>query len=228
MKLQFTLVSQTGSSDLELEINRLVVAGWAGRDRAAIDHHIEELAAIGVPRPSAVPLFYRVSESLALQGQSIQVVGAETSGEVEALVVSTGDGMYVSVASDHTDRKLETTGVALSKQICPKPVASVAWPYSEVADHWDSLVIRSYILENGREVLYQEGPLSSLRAPQDLIGGFTEGEQSLPVGTAMICGTVGAIGGIRPTSKFVFELHDPVLDRSIRHGYTIDVLPEIA
>ena len=29
----------------------LVIAGWAGRDEKAIHHHIEELAAIGVPPP---------------------------------------------------------------------------------------------------------------------------------------------------------------------------------
>jgi hypothetical protein len=31
----------------------LIVAGWAGRDHAAIEHHIEELAALGISRPSA-------------------------------------------------------------------------------------------------------------------------------------------------------------------------------
>lgn len=43
---------------------RLVVAGWTGRDRAAIEHHIDELARLGVPRPSTVPLYYRLAHSL--------------------------------------------------------------------------------------------------------------------------------------------------------------------
>ena len=34
----------------------LIVAGWTGRDEASLRHHIEELAAIGVPRPSSVPV----------------------------------------------------------------------------------------------------------------------------------------------------------------------------
>ncbi|MDS7594183.1 DUF2848 domain-containing protein [Agrobacterium tumefaciens] len=227
MKLHFTIETASSQSELDIEIDQLVVAGWAGRDRAAIDHHIEELAAIGVPRPSTVPLFYRVSENSAVQTDSIQSVGTESSGEVETFIFRSGNDLYVSLASDHTDRKLESYSVALSKQICPKPIASIAWPFAEVADHWDQLIIRSWIDENDAQTLYQEGPLSSLRTPQDLIVGLTGGESTLPEKTGMICGTVGAIGGIRPSARFTMELFDPVLNRSIHHGYMIETLPEV-
>lgn len=227
MKLHFTLETSSSRSDLAIEIEQLVVAGWAGRDRAAIDHHIEELAAIGVPRPSTVPLFYRVSDNSAVQADVIQSVGTESSGEVETFIFRSGEELYVSLASDHTDRKLEAHSVALSKQICAKPIATTAWPFVEVADHWDQLIIRSWIEENGSETLYQEGPLSSLRTPLDLIAGFTGGETALPEKTGMICGTVGAIGGIRPSGRFTMELFDPVLNRSIRHSYSIETLPEV-
>ena len=227
MKLHFTIETASSRTELDVEIDQLVVAGWAGRDRAAIDHHIEELAAIGVPRPSAVPLYYRVSDNTAVQADVIQSVGTESSGEVETFIFRSGETLYVSLASDHTDRKLESHSVALSKQICAKPIASTAWPFAEVTDHWDQLIIRSWIEENGVETLYQEGPLSSLRTPQDLILGLTGGESSLPEKTGMICGTVGAIGGIRPSGRFTMELSDPVLNRSIRHSYTIETLPEV-
>lgn len=227
MKLHFTIETTSSRNDLDIEIDQLVVAGWAGRDRAAIDHHIEELAAIGVPRPSTVPLYYRVSENSAVQTDAIQSVGTESSGEVETFIFRSGSDLYVSIASDHTDRKLEAHSVALSKQICPKPIASTAWPFAEVADHWDQLIIRSWIDENDGQTLYQEGPLSSLRTPQDLILGLTGGAQQLPEKTGMICGTVGAIGGIRPSSRFTMELFDPILNRSIRHRYTIETLPEV-
>ena len=228
MKLHFHIESTETEADIEVAIDNLVVAGWAGRDHAAIEHHIEELAALGVPRPSAVPLFYRVSESLALQADNIQVVGTETSGEVETFVFSHEGRMYVSLASDHTDRKLEATGVALSKQICAKPIATTAWPFDEVVEHWDSLVVRSYIVEGGEKVLYQEGALSALRRPEELIAGYTGGETALPARTGMICGTVGAIGGIRPSNSFTLELFDPILNRSISHTYGIEALPEVA
>jgi hypothetical protein len=228
MKLHFNVETLTSPMALDVTIDTLVVAGWAGRDHAAIEHHIEELAAIGVPRPSAVPLYYRVANSLAIQDGDIQVVGDETSGEVETFVFTAGDEMYVSIASDHTDRKLETTGVALSKQICAKPIASTAWRFADVADHWDQMIIRSYIEEDGQSVLYQEGALSALRPPQELIEGFTGGASTLPAGTGMICGTVGAIGGIRPSRHFRLELHDPILGRSLHHSYAINPLPEVA
>ena len=62
MKLLFDLIStRTATQSVAVDINQCIVAGWAGRDLAAIEHHIEELAALGVPRPSAVPLYYRIA-----------------------------------------------------------------------------------------------------------------------------------------------------------------------
>ncbi|MHA7120412.1 DUF2848 domain-containing protein [Achromobacter xylosoxidans] len=213
---------------VEVDFNTLIVAGWAGRDMAAIEHHIEELAAIGVPRPTSVPLYYRIADNQLTQAEQVQAVGADSSGEVETFVFAAGGEMYVSIASDHTDRKLETVSVAMSKQVCVKPVATTAWRLADVADYWDELVIRSYIVENGAEVLYQEGPLSSLRTPQDLIAGYTGGAATLPEGAGMTCGTVGAIGGIRPSAGFAMELFDPRRQRSLRHRYHVDILPVVA
>lgn len=225
MKLSFKV--ETGGRPLSVDIDTFIVAGWAGRDIAAIEHHIEELAAVGVPRPSAVPLYYRVAENQLSQASRIQVVGPDSSGEVETLVFMAEGEMYIGLTSDHTDRKLETQSVALAKQLCAKPVGTSVWRFADVADHWDELVIRSFIQENGREVLYQEGALSALRLPSELIAGYSAGS-ALPPGTAMSCGTVGAIGGIRPSLSFSMELFDPRSKRSLRHHYTIDVLPEIA
>lgn len=226
MKLEFTLETAQGTQTLKAELGQLVVAGWAGRDRDAIEHHIEELAAIGVPRPSAVPLYYRVAANQITQDEVVQVVGDHSSGEVEAFVFAVDGVLYLSIASDHTDRKLEAYSVALSKQVCVKPVARTAWPLADVADHWDALQVRSRIVENGAEVAYQEGSLASLRTATDLIAGYSGA--TLPDGSGMTCGTVAVIGGIRPATVFEMELYDPVRQRSIRHRYTLDVLPEVA
>ncbi len=228
MKAVFQIDAGASSRTVEVDIRNLVVAGWAGRDRAAIEHHIEELAAIGVPRPSSVPLYYRISDNQLTQAAQVQAVGPESSGEVETFVFPFEGELYVSIASDHTDRKLEAHSVALSKQVCVKPVASVAWRLADVAEYWDELVIRSTIVENGAEILYQEGTLASLRTPQDLIAGYTQGASTLPAGTGMTCGTVGAIGGIRPATSFTMELVDLRRNRSLRHSYHVEVLPEVA
>ena len=228
MQLSFQLDAGNASRTLSTDVHTFIVAGWAGRDRDAIEHHIEELALIGVPRPSAVPLYYRVADNQLSQAPRIQAVGPHSSGEVETLVFTVDGEMYVSLTSDHTDRKLEAHSVALSKQLCVKPVGTAAWRFADVAGHWDELVIRSYIEENGAEVLYQEGALSALRTPTDLIEGYLGGASVLPEGVAMSCGTVGAIGGIRPSTAFTMELFDPRSGRSLKHRYAIEVLPEVA
>ena len=50
-----------GGDRIAVEPTGLIMAGWTGRDRAAVDHHIAELAALGVAGPSCVPTFYRLS-----------------------------------------------------------------------------------------------------------------------------------------------------------------------
>jgi len=69
--------------------------------------------------------------------------------------------------------------------------------------------------------------VASLRTPRDLIRKPT-GTDTLPPGTAMYCGTPGAIGGIRPGTRFEMELEDPVLGRTLRHAYDIKVLPVVS
>jgi hypothetical protein len=108
--------------------------------------------------------------------------------------------------------------------MCDKPCAPVLWPMAEVEDHWDELVLRAFIEENGKRVLYQEGSVSGMLRPADLIECYRR-EGRFEPGTAMLCGTHAAIGGVRPSRSFEMELEDPVLGRRIRHGYEIEVLP---
>ncbi len=73
MRLTFTLPESSGAGALDVEIDHLVIAGWTGRDREAILHHIRELAELGVPQPSAIPLFYRVAVNQLSQNDCIEV-----------------------------------------------------------------------------------------------------------------------------------------------------------
>src|SRR5260221_13527255 len=100
-------------------IDNLIIAGWTGRDRAEAEHHIAELAAIGVHPPATVPCFYRVGANLLTSAASIDVAGSHSSGEVEFVLVSLAGRLYVGVGSDHTDRKVESYGITVSKQMCP-------------------------------------------------------------------------------------------------------------
>ena len=122
--LTFDRLAGVREDTISTTIETLVIAGWAGRDEAAIKHHIEELAAVGVPPPSSVPVFYRVSAANLTQSSRLVVLGPDSSGEVEPVLVALADGLWVGVGSDHTDRKAETIGIALSKQLCGKPVGT--------------------------------------------------------------------------------------------------------
>ena len=223
--LNFDLHAGQGIQPVSLQPSALVVAGWTGRDEAALRHHIEELAAIGVPRPSSVPVFYRNSLLNLTQAPVVEVLGPDTSGEVEPVIVALGDRLCLAVGSDHTDRKAETQGIALSKQLCAKPIGRDLWALEDIADHWDRLQLRSFATIDGQRVTYQDGTLSGMRPPADLIGRY--GSRLKP-DSVMYCGTLAAIGGIRPATRFELELEDPVLGRTLRHAYDISVLPVVS
>lgn len=225
--LVFKRVAGDRADEISVRIDDLIIAGWAGRDQAAIEHHIEELAAIGVPRPSSVPVYYRVAAANLTQAKRLTVLGPHSSGEVEPVILSLTDGLWIGIGSDHTDRKAETVGIALSKQLCGKPIGQELWRYEEVERHWDDITIRAWATIDGKRVLYQESLLSVLRTPRDLMER-RPGGPNLASGCAMYCGTPGAVGGIRPASRFEMELADPVLKRTLSHAYDIEVLPVVS
>src|SRR3954463_15585655 len=97
--LSFTRHANGKTDQVSVEPDALIVAGWTGRDEAALRHHIEELAAIGVPRPSSVPVFYRNAVSNIVQAERLEVLGPDTSGEVEPVVVLLDDGMWIGLGS---------------------------------------------------------------------------------------------------------------------------------
>jgi hypothetical protein len=213
----------TDHGPLEAEITAFVIAGWTARDADAVRHHIEELAAIGVPGPSTTPLFYRAGAALLTQSARIEVLGPDSSGEAEPVIIRAGGRLWLGLGSDHTDRKLEAVGVAISKQACPKPVGRALWALDAVADRLDSLALTSEIYENGGWVLYQTGVLAAIRPLAELLAGA-----DLPENGAMMCGTLGAIGGVRPAARFRATLSDPETGRALTLAYTAEALPVVA
>jgi hypothetical protein len=222
--LAFTIDAQGMTTPLTLPIDQAVIAGWTGRDPVARDKHIAELEAIGIARPATTPIYYRVSARRLTTADSIEVSGSDSSGEVEFVLIGWQGRIFVGLGSDHTDRKVETYSVTVSKQMCDKVMASVLWELEEVADHWDRMILRAYAWIGGERVLYQEGTLDGMLPVAELIRGLF-GSAGLPDGCAMFGGTFAAKGGIRPASRFEYELEDPVLKRSIRHAYDVIELP---
>ena len=205
-------------------VNHLAIAGWTGRDRTAVEQHIRELEALGVRRPKTVPVFYRVASSSLTTAPAIEVMGDASSGEVEFVLFALDGGLRVGVGSDHTDRKAETIGVTLSKQMCSKSVGSRICRYDDVSRHWDRLMLRSFARNGNRRRLYQEGPVAAMRPPEELIRRYCS-RRTLAPRPAMFCGTLAVPGGLSAADVFEMELEDPVLGRTLKHCYRIVSLP---
>lgn len=180
---RLTLTVVDGSEVLTFTPQRLVVAGYTARDEAAARAHIAELAEIGVPPPATVPAFYHLDPDLLTTSGTVEVGNANTSGEVEPVLVHHDGRWFIGVGSDHTDRDLERQDVGDSKAACPKPLGKLvaALPESTVAGAfdaaWDRTAARSTV--DGRR--YQDGSLAALRMPSDLLGRLAK---ELDVGAA--------------------------------------------
>ena len=225
INLKFNIAPENETT--EIRIDNLVIAGWTGRDVVALESHIAELQEVGVPRPSSIPCFYRVAAENLTHNEQLQFLGNTSSGEVEFILIGTDDGMLIGVGSDHTDREVEKFSVPVSKQMCLKPISKTVWQYKNVDDHFDDLLLRAWTTENGEKKLYQEGNVTAMRPPAELIELYLPGKTILPSRTAMYCGTLAAIGGIRSGERFDLELEDPVLGQKINHGYEVITLPVI-
>lgn len=223
--LELRLVTRAGETTRSFALERAVIAGWTSRNVEAMEKHIRELEEIGVPRPASTPIYYRVGASRITTADAIEAAGGDSSGEVEFVMFNIDGKLWIGAGSDHTDRKVETYNITVSKQMCDKPVAGTVWPWEEVADHWDSLTLRSHIMVDGKRALYQEGSVAAMRMPLELIERYQASGGTWAPGTVMYGGTLAAHGGIRPADRFEFELVDPRLNRRIGHGYEVHTLP---
>ena len=167
---ELELTEQGTGRRIQLGVERVFNGGYAGRDQADVWKHVEELAVIGVPAPTNIPTLYDLSNYLVSTADRLQVQHGKTSGEVEyALLIGKGE-IFVTVGSDHTDRDLESRSVQWSKQMYPNIIAPEVWRYEDVKDHWDQLVLRCWVTENGERRLYQESNLSILLPPDNWFG----------------------------------------------------------
>lgn len=219
-----------GRGRLDVQVRYVLNAGYAGRDTAQVQAHVDELAELGVPAPDVIPTLYPLSAMLAQQASRIQVAHARTSGEAEwALIVPDGvedaDDYLVTVASDHTDRALEVHGVAWSKQSAPDLLGDVAWRWGDVRDTFDAFRLVATVTHDGRDQVIQDGSPADLLDVAYWLGRLGEAGLLKP-GTVVLSGTIAMAHGVdqfAPTWQV--ELVDP--DGNIsRVSYDVEVLPE--
>ncbi len=209
-----------------IDVSWVFNAGYAGRDSAQVKHHVDELAALGVPAPDNVPSLYPLSNLLARQDRLVQVPHGRTSGEAEwALIVGeTPDDLLVTAACDHTDRALEVHGVAWSKQSAPDLIGDLAWRWSEVADDFDSFTLRAWVTHQGSQELISEGSPAELLSPSYWIDRLDDAGLLRP-GTLLLSGTIPMIEGVDQFAEgWRVELTDPSGHVS-RVAYRVEQLP---
>ncbi|MEO1019412.1 MAG: DUF2848 domain-containing protein [Pseudomonadota bacterium] len=222
--LEFQVSRASVRRQISTTARKLVIAGWTGRDSKARDQHIKELERIGVPQPRTTPVFYSLATNLLSQGDVIEVVGQASSGEAEAVVFSYDGALWVTVGSDHTDRRLEAVSISASKQLCAKPIGREVWPLNEVVGHWDELILSSYVWAGRSRERYQRGVLGENLSAIELIDLYNS-EVAFEDGSMMFCGTFPIIGNIRGGTRFDIEMEDPVTHQFLRHSYYIRELP---
>ncbi len=226
MEIDLVLESKQGQQPLAFNYNRMINAGYVGKNQEEVRRHIEELAAKGIPGPKSIPVLFPVVCHALTTDSVIEVYGNETSGEVEyVLCVVREDEVYVGLGSDHTDRNLEETDIPRAKQICPNLMSRTVWPLAEVAELWDDLLMSATAVRNAEAILYQEGRLGLLLNPAELMD-FVRSKIGGPLENLIIfSGTMGML-----TGEFVFgesfaaKLIDEKNNRRLEISYDVKPL----
>ncbi len=215
-----------GSQDLVFTADHLVCSGWVGRDPKALQAHIEELASLGTPGPERIPIYMNFSTYLLTTDDEISVVSSQSSGEVEYVLLGKGEQIWVTVGSDHTDRDVETKSIPGSKQMYAKWLAPECWPYPDIKDHWDKLILRCWVHKDGQRSLYQEASLASILGPEELLEKMPNIGEIRGKGFVLFSGTIATTSGLVYGDSYEIEMEDPFLKRMIKSQYKVKVLPQ--
>lgn len=222
--LELTTVDGT---PVPLRPDRVVVAGYTGRDEASVRAHIDELAAIGIPPPPTVPMFYEMPPDLVTTAGVVDVAGEMTSGEVEPVLVRTDGRWYLGVGSDHTDRDLEREDIATAKACCPKPLGTSVLPLpgdpatGAFDARWDAASARA----EADGVAYQDGGVAGLRTPGDLLPRlFAELDGAVAGDLVVFTGTLPLLGGkFRAAASWRLALTVPTDGVAVTLTHSYDV-----
>lgn len=223
--LQFTHTENSSSRIIDFPVRELVLFGYSGRDQEDVQEHMKELEELGLTPPDETPILFRVSPYLATTGDHLSVQDSKTCGEVEFVLLLDGNKTYVTCGSDHTSRSFEQYSIPASKQMYLKFVAPVVWAYEDIREHWDRLILRSWVYRNGERLPYQDSALSAILEPEVLLRTASQKIGMRRNGTILMSGTIPTLtGGMVYTDRMEFELQDPLLNRKIIHSYKIKIL----
>lgn len=204
----------------EIDINKVIVVGYGGRNIDKIQEHIDELKELGIAPPPSVPMIY--PQNIEQLNFSNECHGSIfSSGEAEYVLFHDGQEWLFTLGSDHTDREVEKDNILKSKLVCDKPLASDFWRLKDLIEDWDTIILRSYVTSNSERFLYQEDTLEALLEVDILLEKLNMlGEIDLEH-TVIYSGTVPTKNGFVFGEKFEYEVEQPKLNRKIKHHYSI-------
>ena len=234
--IELTIESKQGAWQRSIPIGSASAARFTARDVEAKRRELDEMIAregrlTGATRTN--PSICHIGRYLLTQSSEFEVQGPMTGGEAEVVAIQEGGDLFISVGSDHVDRELDSLFPDKPKQLCPHPIASTAWPYGEVRDHWDSMRLYSHVVAGGHTVPIQDGALSEQVDLEFLLAMDTVKTLARPM--VLFCGSAAFVESATAEAvrqhglpeetaegvgeEFLVRLHDPVLDRTIEHRY---------
>lgn len=225
-KITLTINILRDTKQLNFEVLKMVLTGRTSRDPKEVKKHLDELRKAGanLSESKEVVVYHeKVPERITI-GERFEVLeGSKTSGEVEYVLLLDKGNIYVGLGSDHTDRELVNYSSTVAKQIYPTVIAPNIWRFEDVQDNWDEIIMRSWVFENGKRELYQEGKLGEMLRPEDIMEKVRAKVSGDMDGMIILGGTFATIKGeISFSSTFEMELFDPHFKRSIKHFYSAE------
>lgn len=219
--LKLIVESMSGEKKLNFNVKKLVNAGRSGRNEEIVKKHLAELRKGGANVGDEFPKFWpKTSDRLTTDSKFEVLPDTLSSGEVEFVLLIEKGTIYVGVGSDHTDRGLQKIDLVAAKEIYYNVMAPKVWPYEEVKEYWDDLMMRSWVKEEGERELYQEGKLKEILTPERILE-----EVKLRIGDdlnglVVFSGTHPTVSGeLCYSSYFEMELRDDKKGRIIHHSY---------
>lgn len=204
---------------IEVSVRRLLVAGFTGRDAAAVDAHAAELRVLGVEVPEKLPIVMEFDPAILTISEQIRTARSFTSGEVEPVLVVHQGIRWLTVGSDHTDRDLERESIPRAKETCPKLVARSVVALDMITD-WDALELQSWVDEE--DLPYQDGRVGELLPLAQIEDAVAAAGSPLGEGDVLFLGTVPVSGGrLRSHKHFRATLRDRASGQDIHLQYTV-------
>ena len=215
-----------GTKSVPFSVTEVFNFGYAGRNQKAIQEHVDELVALGLPAPTTVPALFLLPPQQSTTAKELVVAGSDTYGEVEYALMLSDVGWLVTVASDHSDFAVERLSTARSKAVCPDVLSHECWRLDDLLPQWDQLDLKCIRTDDQGEKEVQHGSLSELLPPADLLVILERRLGRKPsVGSVILSGTLSG-EPLPGATSWLVSMSDPSTGRVLEHRYNVRALAD--